>query len=148
MKSVIQRVREAQVSVDDSIVGQIGLGLLILLGVAKTDNQDDGDYLVRKCCELRIFADEQGKMNRSLLDVGGEVLVVSQFTLYGRCLKGRRPSFDQAAEPDMAERLYEYVVDQFRQTGLVIATGQFASNMQVQLLNDGPVTFILDSDHL
>jgi len=145
MKAVIQRVTRASVHVEGKAVGQIESGLLVLLGVAKGDRESDGRYLVEKIRTLRIFSDEQGKMNRSLTDIGGSVLLVSQFTLLGRTAKGRRPSFDEAASPDEAKRLYEQVVTGLRDHSTHVETGVFAAHMQVELLNDGPVTFVLDS---
>ena len=145
MKAVIQRVTSASVHVEGKTVGQIEYGLLALLGVAKGDGDLDGRYLVEKIRTLRIFSDEQGKMNRSLADIGGSVLLVSQFTLLGRMANGRRPSFDEAAPPDEAKRLYEQVVAELRDHGTHVETGIFAARMQVELLNDGPVTFVLDS---
>ena len=145
MKAVIQRVTRAAVQVEGKIAGQIESGLLVLLGVAKGDGEADGRYLVEKIRTLRIFSDEQGKMNRSLADIGGSVLLVSQFTLLGRTVNGRRPSFDEAAPPDEAKRLYEAVAIDLRAQGIPIETGVFAAHMQVELLNDGPVTFVLDS---
>ncbi|THI83567.1 MAG: D-tyrosyl-tRNA(Tyr) deacylase [Nitrospira sp. CG24A] len=145
MKAVIQRVTSASVQVEGKIVGQIESGLLVLLGVAKGDGETDGRYLVEKICTLRIFSDEQGKMNHSLADVGGAVLLVSQFTLLGRTANGRRPSFDEAAAPDEARQLYEQVVRELRALGTRVETGVFAAHMQVELVNDGPVTFVLDS---
>jgi D-tyrosyl-tRNA(Tyr) deacylase len=145
MKAVIQRVTRASVHVEGKTVGQIESGLLILLGVARGDGETDGRYLVGKIRMLRIFSDEQGKMNRSLADIGGSVLLVSQFTLLGRTANGRRPSFDEAASPDEAKRLYEQVVAGLRDQGTHVETGIFAAHMQVELLNDGPVTFVLDS---
>ena len=145
MKAVIQRVTRASVHVEGKAVGQIESGLLVLLGVAKGDRESDGRYLVEKIRTLRIFSDEQGKMNRSLADVGGSVLLVSQFTLLGGTAKGRRPSFDEAAPPEEAKRLYEQVVAELRDQGTPVETGVFAAHMQVELLNDGPVTFVLDS---
>ena len=145
MKSVIQRVSRASVHVEGKVVGQIESGLLVLLGVAKGDGETDGRYLVEKIRTLRIFSDEQEKMNRSLVDIGGSVLLVSQFTLLGRTANGRRPSFDEAAPPDEAKRLYEHVVTALRNQGTPVETGIFAEKMQVELLNDGPVTFVLDS---
>ncbi len=145
MRAVIQRVARASVRVDDEAVGQIGTGLVVLLGVAKGDGEADCRYLVEKIPRLRIFADEQGKMNRSLTDVDGAILLVSQFTLLGRTDGGRRPSFDEAAPPDDAKRLYEQVAQALRDLGTRVETGLFAAHMQVELLNDGPVTFILDS---
>jgi D-tyrosyl-tRNA(Tyr) deacylase len=145
MKAVIQRVTRASVHVEGKTVGQIEYGLLALLGVAKGDGELDGRYLVEKIRTLRIFSDEQGKMNRSLADIGGSVLLVSQFTLLGRTANGRRPSFDEAAPQDEAKRLYEEVVTGLRDHGTHVETGVFAAHMQVELLNDGPVTFVLDS---
>jgi D-tyrosyl-tRNA(Tyr) deacylase len=145
MKAVIQRVTRASVHVEGKTVGQIEYGLLALLGVAKGDGESDGRYLVEKIRTLRIFSDEQGKMNRSLADIGGSVLLVSQFTLLGRTANGRRPSFDEAAPQDEAKPLYEGVVTELRDHGTHVETGVFAAHMQVELLNDGPVTFVLDS---
>jgi len=145
MKAVIQRVTSASVRVDGKIVGQIGSGLLVLLGVVKGDGEMDGRYLVDKLRSLRVFADEQGKMNRSLTDIGGAILLVPQFTLLGRTDGGRRPSFDDAAPPDDAKRLYEQVAQALRELGTPVQMGVFAAHMEVELLNDGPVTFMLDS---
>ncbi|TKB65598.1 MAG: D-tyrosyl-tRNA(Tyr) deacylase [Nitrospira sp.] len=145
MKAVIQRVTKASVQVEGQTVGQIDFGLLVLLGVAKGDGETDGQYVVEKVRTLRIFSDEQGKMNRSLVDIGGSVLLVSQFTLLGRTANGRRPSFDEAASPDEANRLYGQVAAGLRDLGTHVETGIFAAHMQVELLNDGPVTFVLDS---
>jgi len=145
MKAVIQRVTRASVRVEGNTVGQIESGLLILLGVAKGDGETDARYLTEKICTLRIFPDEKGKMNRSLVDIGGSVLLVSQFTLLGETAKGRRPSFDEAAPPEEAKRLYGQVVADIRSHGTRVETGVFAAHMQVELLNDGPVTFVLDS---
>lgn len=145
MKAVIQRVTGASVHVEGKTVGQIESGLLVLLGVAKGDGETDGRYLVEKIRTLRIFSDGQGKMNRSLVDIEGSVLLVSQFTLLGRTTNGRRPSFDEAAAPDGAKRLYEQVVTELRALGTRVETGVFAAHMQVELVNDGPVTFVLDS---
>ena len=145
MKAVIQRVTSASVHVEGKTVGHIESGLLVLLGVAKGDGETDGRYLVEKIRTLRIFSDGQGKMNRSLVDIEGSVLLVSQFTLLGRTANGRRPSFDEAAAPDEAKRLYEQVVTELRALGTLVETGVFAAHMQVELLNDGPVTFVLDS---
>jgi len=144
MKTVIQRVRSAAVTVEDRIVGQIGPGLLVLLGVEKGDDQSRADWLAEKIAGLRIFSDENGKMNLSLRDVGGSLLVVSQFTLAGNCAKGKRPSFDSAAPPAEGQRLYEYFVGAARRLGLPVETGVFQADMQVALVNDGPVTFILE----
>jgi len=145
MKAVIQRVTSASVEVEGKIVGRIRSGLVVLLGVAKGDGESDGCYLVEKIRTLRIFSDEQRKMNRSLSEVGGSVLLVPQFTLVGRTTNGRRPGFDEAAPPDEAKRLYEQVARNFRAQGTTVETGVFAAHMQVVLVNDGPVTFMLDS---
>ncbi len=145
MKAVIQRVTGASVEVEGQIVGRIGPGLLVLLGVAKGDEERDLAYLVEKVKTLRIFGDDQGKMNRSLIDVGGSLLVVSQFTLLGETGKGRRPGFDLAAPPEVARAWYEQAVDRLRGAGLTVETGVFGAHMQVELRNDGPVTFLLDS---
>jgi D-tyrosyl-tRNA(Tyr) deacylase len=145
MRVVLQRVKEAHVDVAASTVGRIGQGLLVLLGIAATDRQEDADYLAEKVIQLRIFPDDTQKMNRSLVDLGYSLLVVSQFTLYGDCRKGRRPSFDQAAPPDQARRLYEYFVDRLRARNLMVQTGVFQAEMEIHLINDGPVTFVLDS---
>lgn len=143
MRIVLQRVREASVFVQDDVVGRIGRGVCLLVGIEKGDKEEDARYLARKTVELRIFPDDQGKMNRSLLDVQGEVLAVSQFTLVGSVNKGRRPSFDKAEEPSQAEHLFCYFVDQIRKSGLKVETGIFAALMEVRIINDGPVTFIL-----
>ena len=145
MRAVIQRVIEAKVTVGGKIVGQIGPGLCIFLGVGKDDTEANAKALGDKITNLRLFEDEQGKMNRSLLDTGGELLVVSQFTLYGDCRKGNRPSFTDAAPPAQAERLYEYFSARLGNAGIKIAAGQFQSHMQVALINDGPVTLVLES---
>ena len=145
MKAVLQRVTSASVEVDGQIVGRIQQGLMVLLGVAKGDAESDVRYVVDKIRTLRIFSDEQGKMNRSLADVGGAVLLVSQFTLLGRTSNGRRPSFDEAAPSDLAKGLYEQVAIGLRESGTMVETGIFAAHMQVALVNDGPVTFVLDS---
>ena len=145
MKAIVQRVTSASVEVNGTVVGQIGTGLLVLLGVAKGDGEADCRYLVEKLRTFRIFSDEQGKMNRSLVDVGGSILLVSQFTLLGRTTNGRRPSFDEAAPPDEAKRLYEQVAADLRALGTPVETGVFAAHMKVDLVNDGPVTFSLDS---
>lgn len=145
MKAVIQRVTSASVEVDGHIVAQIQQGVMVLLGVAKGDDKSDVRYVVDKIMTLRMFSDEQGKMNRSLADVGGAVLLVSQFTLLGRTSNGRRPSFDDAAPAGAAKGLYEQVATGLRETGTMVKTGIFAAHMQVVLVNDGPVTFVLDS---
>jgi D-tyrosyl-tRNA(Tyr) deacylase len=145
MRAVVQRVASARVRVDGAIVGEIARGLLVLLGVGQDDTADDVSYVAGKIHDVRIFPDEEGKMNRSVVESGGAVLVVSQFTLYGDVRRGRRPSFIAAAPPDVANRLYESVVETLRTRGLTVATGVFQADMQVELVNDGPVTLILDS---
>jgi D-tyrosyl-tRNA(Tyr) deacylase len=145
MRAVIQRVKKSSVKAADEIVGQIGKGLLVLLGVARDDAAKDADYLANKIINLRIFEDPDGKMNRSLLETGGELLVVSQFTLLADCRKGRRPSFIEAAEPQKATDLYETFVDRVREKGVKVQTGRFRAMMEVALINDGPVTLIIES---
>lgn len=145
MRAVLQRVSRASVEVDGTLVGQIGRGWLVLLGVGKGDAEADADWLAEKIANLRAFEDEAGKMNRSVGEVGGAILVVSQFTLLGDCRKGRRPSFDTAADPVDAERLYLLLVDRLASLGLPTATGTFRATMNVALVNDGPVTLLLDS---
>jgi D-tyrosyl-tRNA(Tyr) deacylase len=145
MRAVIQRVTSASVEVDGNVVGRIQHGLVVLLGVAKGDDESDTRYLVDKIRTLRMFSDEQGKMNRSLTEVAGAVLLVSQFTLVGRTTNGRRPSFDGAEAPDLAKRLYEQVATDLRACGTSVETGVFAAHMSVALVNDGPVTFVVDS---
>ena len=145
MRAVVQRVRHASVRVDEEIVGAIGQGLLVLLGVDVNDGNGDADYLADKIIGLRIFNDDDGKFNRSLEDVGGAVLLVSQFTLHGDCRKGRRPSFIAAARPEQAIPLYERVGSLLRKKGVDVANGIFGAHMEVELLNDGPVTLLLDS---
>lgn len=145
MRAVIQRVKEASVRVADQEVGRIDHGILVLLGVGHKDAPKDAQYMADKVVHLRIFADEQGKMNRSLLDVGGGLLAVSQFTLWGDCRKGRRPSFVAAAEPTKAEALYEAFINHARSLGVTVASGRFQEMMEVSLINDGPVTLLLDS---
>jgi len=145
MRVVLQRVSRASVEVEGRVVGRIGRGWLVLLGVARGDRDDDADWLVEKVANLRAFEDDQGKMNRSVAEAGGGVLVVSQFTLLGDCRAGRRPSFTEAAEPREAERLYLRFAGRLAATGLEVATGIFRAMMQVELVNDGPVTLLLDS---
>jgi len=145
MIAVIQRAKEAAVKVDNQIVGQIKQGIVTLLGVEQTDTQKDAEYLVEKIIHLRIFEDEQNKMNRSLIDIQGQMLIVSQFTLLGDCRKGRRPSFSDAAAPEKANELYEYFVSQIKAKNIHTETGIFAAMMDVSLINDGPVTFIVQS---
>lgn len=146
MRAVVQRVTTAKVTVGNSAVGSIGRGLLVLLGVSKTDTSAAVDYMVEKLLGLRVFEDEQGKMNLSVRDVHGAVLVVSQFTLFGDVRRGKRPSFDDAARPEQAKELYEYLVGKIRGQGIECATGEFQAMMQVSLVNDGPVTILIDSD--
>ncbi|MCA9101152.1 MAG: D-tyrosyl-tRNA(Tyr) deacylase [Planctomycetales bacterium] len=145
MRACVQRVSEARVTVADAVVGQIGAGLVVLLGVAQEDGDDDARLLAKKIVELRVFEDDAAKMNLALADVGGEMLVVSQFTLLGDCRKGRRPSFTEAAAPADAERLYERFVEEAMRLGVRVATGTFRRHMQVALVNDGPVTLLLDT---
>ena len=145
MRVVIQRVKSASVVVGTEVTGRIGEGLLVFLGVAMSDSIEDVEYLADKTVNLRIFEDENHKMNRSLLDIGGEILVVSQFTLLGDCKKGRRPSFVNAASPELADKLYRQFVDRVRQKGVSAETGRFQAKMEVSLTNDGPVTFIIES---
>ena len=146
MRAVIQRVSRAKVTVAGEVTGEIGLGLLVLLGVGQQDAESGADYLADKITGLRIFEDDAGKMNRSVIDVGGAVLVVSQFTLYGDVRKGKRPSFDDAARPEMARALYERFLERIRAAGLRCETGRFQEMMQVELVNDGPVTILVDSE--
>jgi D-tyrosyl-tRNA(Tyr) deacylase len=145
MRAVIQRVKESSVRAESQLIGQTGFGLLVLLGVAQGDSPSDADYLVNKIVNLRIFEDKKGKMNRSLLETGGDMMVVSQFTLLADCRKGRRPSFVEAADPAVAAELYEYFVKQVRSQGITVATGRFRAMMEVALINEGPVTIILES---
>ncbi|MFY9572841.1 MAG: D-aminoacyl-tRNA deacylase [Blastocatellia bacterium] len=148
MRAVIQRVSEASVETSHEVVGEIGAGLLVLLGVARDDTRDDADYLADKIFNLRIFADAEGKMNRSLPETGGAMLVVSQFTLYGDVRRGRRPSYSDAAEPEKANELYEYFVERVRSFSVRVETGVFQAMMKVTLTNDGPVTILVDSRKL
>ena len=148
MRAVVQLVKRAEVRVGAELVGRIGAGLVVLLGVGKDDTEASATGLAEKIANLRIFADEQGKMNLSLLETAGQVLCVSQFTLYGDCRKGRRPSYDQAAPPDRAVLLYESFVESLRALGIRTETGRFRAMMDVELVNDGPVTLLLDSDRL
>jgi D-tyrosyl-tRNA(Tyr) deacylase len=148
MRAVVQRVTSAQVTVDGRCVGRIGNGLLVLIGVAAGDGPADIDYTAVKIRELRVFADAHGKMNRSVVEAGGEVLLVSQFTLMGDARKGRRPSFDEAAPPEHARRQFDALVSRLRADGLQVETGEFQAHMEVALVNDGPVTVLLDSRRL
>ena len=145
MRAVVQRVKSARVEVAGRITGEIEKGLLIFLGVGEGDSEKDCDYLANKIVNLRIFPDREGLMNLSLTDTGGEALVVSQFTLWGDCRKGRRPSFAKAADPQRAKELYEYFIDVLNKSGVRVATGEFQEMMDVHLVNDGPVTLLLDS---
>lgn len=144
MKLLIQRVEHASVAVEGKIVGAIGPGALVFLGVTHTDTEEQGVWLANKLINLRIFEDEQGKLNRSLLDQKGEVLIISQFTLYGDCADGRRPSFTEAARPELAIPLYEHFIAQVRKSGLNTQTGIFGAHMKVSLLNEGPVTLVVE----
>ncbi|HHZ93245.1 TPA: D-tyrosyl-tRNA(Tyr) deacylase [Candidatus Poribacteria bacterium] len=148
MRAVVQRVKSASVTVDGELVSEIGSGLLVFLGVSKDDQLEDIDYLAQKVANLRIFGDEDGKMNKSLLDIGGSALIVSQFTLYGDCRKGRRPSFIEASPPEKANKLYEEFIDALNELGVLGKGGIFQAMMDVQLINDGPVTMLLDSTKL
>jgi D-tyrosyl-tRNA(Tyr) deacylase len=148
MRAVVQRVRRARVTVEDRTLGQIEHGLLVLLGVGTLDAEADAEYLAQKIAGLRIFDDPEGKMNLSVADIGGAVLAVSQFTLFGDVRRGKRPSFDAAARPETARTLYEHFVEALRTQGLRAETGQFQTDMQVELVNDGPVTILLDSQKL
>ena len=148
MRAVIQRVSHARVRVEGAVCGEIGSGLLVLLGVGEKDTSKEADYLLEKMVSLRIFEDGEGKMNLSLLEVGGELMVISQFTLYADCRKGRRPSFTDAAPPGEARKLYDYFVDAARTRGLKVATGIFQALMEVELVNLGPVTILLDSSKI
>lgn len=148
MRFVIQRVTEASVTIDGEISGKIGKGYLVLIGVADTDTKEIADKMIRKMIGLRIFEDEQGKTNLSLADVDGGLLLVSQFTLYANCKRGNRPSFIEAGKPDMANEMYEYIIEKCRESVDEVQTGEFGADMKVQLLNDGPFTIQLDSDQL
>lgn len=145
MRALVQRVSEASVTIDGEVAGEIGPGLLILLGIRDGDSEDDVTFLADKCVNLRIFTDADGKFNDSALDLNGELLVISQFTLYGDCRKGRRPSFTEAARPEISEPLYERFVEAVKRSGLRVATGRFGADMQVALVNDGPVTLLVES---
>ena len=148
MRFVIQRVTDASVTIDGEISGKIGKGYLVLIGVADTDTKEIADKMMRKMIGLRIFEDEQGKTNLSLADVDGGLLLVSQFTLYANCKRGNRPSFIEAGKPDMANEMYEYIIEKCRESVEEVQTGEFGADMKVQLLNDGPFTILLDSDQL
>jgi D-tyrosyl-tRNA(Tyr) deacylase len=146
LRLVIQRVKEAKVTVSGSTTGAIRSGLLVLIGISREDTREEADYMLDKLLGLRIFPDDNGKMNRNIGEAGGALLLVSQFTLYGDCRKGRRPSFDRAAPPQHAQALYEYLVESARQGSVAVETGTFQASMEVHLINDGPVTILLDSD--
>ena len=148
MRFVIQRVTEASVTIDGEISGKIGKGYLVLIGVADTDTKEIADKMIRKMIGLRIFEDEQGKTNLSLADVDGGLLLVSQFTLYANCKRGNRPSFIEAGKPDMANEMYEYIIEKCRESGEEVQPGELGADMKGQLLNDGPFTILLDSDQL
>jgi D-tyrosyl-tRNA(Tyr) deacylase len=148
MRAVVQRVREARVSIKGHIVGEIERGLLVLLGVGKDDREADADYLAAKIPQLRVFEDDEGRFNLSLLDIKGAILVVSQFTLFGDCRKGRRPSFTEAADPQQAQKLYHRFIAKLKENQITVATGEFQARMAVALVNDGPVTLLLDSKKL
>jgi len=146
VRAVVQRVLQSRVEMDGQMVGQIDKGLLVYLSVGKTDTVGDAQFMAEKLINLRIFADKAGKMNRSLLDVGGSILLVSNFTLHGDCRKGRRPSFDAAAEPELAQQLYGKLIELIAEQGVTVEKGTFGEHMQVSSINDGPVTFLLDSE--
>jgi D-tyrosyl-tRNA(Tyr) deacylase len=148
MRAVVQRVERAEVRVEEKVTGGIKNGLVVLLGVHRKDSDKDALFLAEKIVHLRIFEDEQGLMNRSLLEVGGNMLVVSQFTLFGDCRKGRRPSYSEAARPELADQLYRKFIQAVQQTGVEVATGEFQKMMDVELINQGPVTLLLDSKKL
>ena len=148
MKFVIQRVTESSVKVDDEIIGQIGKGYMVLIGIGQTDSKEIADKLIKKMIGLRIFEDENGKTNLSLADVDGELLLISQFTLYANCKKGNRPSFIESGNPEMAEALYQYIIEECRKAVPIVETGSFGADMKVSLVNDGPFTIVLDSDQM
>ena len=147
MRIVLQRVKSASVSIDETIVGKIGVGYVLLVGIADSDTEAELDYLVRKITKLRVFEDLVGKMNLAIEDVGGQILSISQFTLYADTKKGNRPSFTKAGAPDFADKMYQLFNKKLRDTGLTVETGEFGANMQVQLINDGPVTIIFDTEN-
>ena len=148
MKFVIQRVTESSVKVEDEIIGQIGKGYMVLIGIGQTDSKEIADKLIKKMIGLRIFEDENGKTNLSLADVDGELLLISQFTLYANCKKGNRPSFIESGNPEMAEALYQYIIEECRKAVPIVETGSFGADMKVSLVNDGPFTIVLDSDQM
>lgn len=147
MRIVLQRVKSAIVSIDETVVGKIGVGFVLLVGIADSDTEAELDYLVRKITKLRVFEDLVGKMNLAIEDVGGQILSISQFTLYADTKKGNRPSFTKAGAPDFADKMYQLFNKKLRDTGLTVETGEFGANMQVQLINDGPVTIIFDTEN-
>lgn len=146
MKLVIQRVKKAKVEVEEKVVGKIEKGFLVLIGITHTDTKQEADYLAKKLCNLRVFEDENQKMNKNLKDVNGKLLVVSQFTLYANCKDGNRPSFTNAAKPDMANELYEYFCEKCQEYQIEVQKGIFGADMQVSLINDGPVTIVMERD--
>lgn len=148
MRAVVQKISRSQVTVDGELTGKTGPGLLVLLGVTHDDTEKDAEYMADKLVNLRIFEDENEKLNLSLIDVGGEMMAVSQFTLYGDCRKGRRPGFTEAARPEPADKLYQYFVQKVRDMGINVETGRFQTHMMVELVNDGPVTILVDSKKL
>ena len=148
MKIVVQRVKKADVKVDGEIVGKIDKGFMVLVGVTHTDTKENADYLAKKLCKLRVFEDENEKMNLSLKDVGGKLLLISQFTLYANTADGNRPSFTKSAKFDVANNLYQYIIEECKKTGINVETGIFGAEMKVNLTNDGPVTIILDSEEI
>ena len=145
MKLVVQRVKNANVSIENNIVGKINQGFVVLLGVSNEDTKENADYLVKKLLNLRVFSDNDDKMNLSIKDIEGELLIVSQFTLYANCKKGNRPSFIEAAKPEHAKPLYEYFIKECRKENLNVQTGEFGADMQIELINDGPVTILLEN---
>ena len=147
MRALLQRVTHASVAIDGNLTGSIGLGLVVFIGISKKDSRADSLHIVDKTTNLRIFSDDEGKFQSSALDTNAELLVVSQFTLYGNTLKGRRPSFTNAAMPEIAKSLFEHTLQLFKETGLRVETGRFQANMEVSIVNDGPVTIMLDSDN-
>lgn len=147
MRIVLQRVKSASVSIDETVVGKISVGFVLLVGIADSDTEAELDYLVRKITKLRVFEDLVGKMNLAIEDVGGQILSISQFTLYADTKKGNRPSFTKAGAPDFADKMYQLFNKKLRDTGLTVETGEFGANMQVQLINDGPVTIIFDTEN-
>ena len=144
MKAIVQRVKQASVTVDEKEISKIEKGFLVLVGITHTDTEKEADYIAKKVTNLRVFEDENGKMNLSLKDVGGKLLIVSQFTLYGNCEQGNRPSFTEAAKPDMANKLYEYFCNKCEEAGLEVQKGIFGADMKVSLINDGPVTLVIE----